>query len=57
MTNPAAEIASLRAQRDELLKALTHLEAELRQAFDDVPAGVDAWMAQARTAIAKATRQ
>lgn len=47
--------AVLLAEAPNLLRCLYHLEKELQMAFDDVPAGVDAWMAEARAAMAKAT--
>lgn len=34
-----------------LVDALSHLLKEMEFAFDDVPPGVDAWMAIARTAL------
>ena len=48
-----ASALSLLAERDRLRRALKGLEEELQHAFDDVPAGVDAWMAIARAALAE----
>ena len=49
--------ADLIAASPELLHAAENLLRELRFAFDEVPAGVDAWMATLQSAIAKATNQ
>jgi len=38
---------------EELVRCLSNLEKELQRAFDDVPAGVDAWMAESRTCLAE----
>lgn len=58
MDNPAAEIASLRAQRDELLKAcrvMVEHASEKYPHFESERGQVD--ILQASTAIANATRQ
>ncbi len=56
LTTPCERDANARlcAAAPDLLRCLTHLEAELQRAFDEVPAGVDAWMSEARAAIALA---
>lgn len=46
-------IRKVEAHAERLADALKNLEAELQMAFDDVPAGVDAWMAIARKALAQ----
>lgn len=49
----AAFIVTACNAHDELVAALRNLEAELHLAYDDVPAGVDACMAQARAVLRK----
>ena len=53
-TSGAGKYGPLFAAAPALLNCLRHLEAELQAEFGEVPAGVDAWMAQARVAITQA---
>jgi len=46
--------ARLIAAAPDLHRCLYHLEAEVRLAFDTVPPGVDAWLAESRVALEKA---